>query len=132
MASDRRDPRSETTPAKRLKLGQDEEIQFGYFSPSPSLVIPIMPCRRGGVFSYSTFGALPLRGRAKFEVKIVKTLKHFASIGLMKVKKNASDCITPRKTSSEQGRYYTYYWHNLNDIHEGDHYGVKMEYWSSL
>ena len=30
MASDRRDPLSETTPAKRMKLGQDEEIHFGY------------------------------------------------------------------------------------------------------
>ena len=148
---------------KRMKLGQEEEIQFGYYSPSQHLgrlqdIVRITNDGLGSesigrVYGYGAYGTLPLRGRAEFEVKIVKSHRSSFTIGLMKFKKkNASDCIahhdlrrfwdmcmwsfskqlesfcrrcTPRKTSSEQDSY-RYGYVNLDNLCEGDHFGVSL------
>ena len=86
LASGRRrreNPPSELTPVRRMKLGQEEEIQFGYHSPSHFArsqdYIKITDDGLGSeaignVWGCCAYGAFPLRGRAEFEVKIVKSL----------------------------------------------------------
>ena len=104
IARDRRgqeDLPLELTPVRRMKLGK---IQFGYHSPSQHLghlqdYIRITNDGLGSeaigrVWCYGAYGALPLRGRAEFEVEIVKSRAPSFQIGLMKVeKKNAPECI---------------------------------------
>ena len=156
MARERRgleDPLSEQTQAKRMKLEPNKEIQFGYQYHSQcsdiritnyGLVAETAGKHSGGL----AHSALPLRGRAEFEMKIVKFPCY--EIGLRKFKKkNASGCcITPfydsdystclwcpgKKLYILANKYgYVdldnrpqYGYVDLDDLREGDRFGLRI------
>ena len=149
IARDRKeqeDTSSEPTPVRRKKL---KKIQFGYHSPSQHHgdlqdYIRITNDGLGSeaigrVCGYGAYGTLPLRGRAEFEVKIVKSRAPSFEIGLMRFeKKNAPECITHydlRRFCDINCRHQCYLdnlleafymdglYHNLC---EGDRFGLRL------
>ena len=94
-------PPSELTPAKRMKLESNENIQFGYqgtlYRPqSAALIITSdgLGAEGAGIDdSCEAYGAHPLKGRAEFEVKITKICRTITcfDIGVVFVSKYRKD-----------------------------------------
>ena len=119
-----------------MKLGQEEEIQFGYYSPSQHLgrLQDIVRITNDGLGSeaigrvdgYGAYGTLPLRGRAEFEVKIVNSCGQSFQVGLMKFKKkNASGCIAHHDLHRFCDIFCEHLIHSCDHC-EGDNFGLRL------
>ena len=150
------DPFSKQTTAKTLNFVPNEDIQFGYHSVSGASIrftndglgaekMNLM-LKSHGV----AYGARPLKGTAKFEVKIVSYWTYMAygssiTLGVMKCKKGAIEsgpripidscgaanhCVWRGRqlcnnlVTVEEVSDYGYV--NLDDLREGDRVGLRL------
>ena len=153
MMSDRKrqqDPPSELTAAKRMKFVPSENIQFGYHSTAGEKISLNNDGLGAEVYKNGVaFGAHPLKGRAEFEVKIVKIgLRGMQSLwpfgvefGVIRCKKSASGPIhsidnDQRVWFCQRQRLYNnliedsetsdYGYVDLRYLCEGDRVGVRL------